>query len=100
MKVRVWGAGGEVRQRDGETDVWMTCAFVWRGIEALFDATSGIYIRQKTAGETIATVSSDRLGSGQARTSDYVLDSQRSTTSQQTDMAVRSSGHSSLSINQ
>lgn len=63
-----------MRQRNGETYAWMTCAFVWRGIEALFDANSGIYIRQKTAGETIATVSSDRLGSGQARTSDYILE--------------------------
>ena len=44
----------------------------------MFDANSGIYIRQKTAGETIATVSSERLGFGQARTSDYILDSQRS----------------------
>lgn len=86
MKVRVWGAEGEVRQRDGETDVWMTCAFVWRGIEALFDANSEIYIRQKTAGEAIATVSSDRLGSGQARSSDYILDSHRSIAPQHVDI--------------
>ena len=75
-----------MRQGDGETDVWMTCAFVWRGIEALFDANSGLYIRQKTAGETIATVSSDRLGSGQARTSYYILDSHRSIAPQHVDI--------------
>lgn len=75
-----------MRQRYGETYAWMTCAFVWRGIEALFDANSGIYIRQKTAGETIATVSSDRLGSGQARTSDYILDSHRSIAPQHVDI--------------